>query len=62
MNVAENSANGTRVGQLIGSDADLGRDVVKDGLFREATDPAAMATYTAGNRLEIGPLSAVMWT
>ena len=48
LTVNENATVGTRVGQLIGIDSDISRDILLDGLFREAADPGTYATYTSG--------------
>ncbi len=46
--VGENATVGTRVGQLVATDADLSRDVVLDGLFREGTNPGTYTDYSTG--------------
>ncbi|MDX1930867.1 MAG: VCBS domain-containing protein [Pirellulaceae bacterium] len=48
LSVTENASVGTRVGQLLVTDADLSRDIVADGLFREAANPGVFTNYTTG--------------
>ncbi len=51
LTVSENATVGTRVGQVLVTDADLSRDIVSDGLFREGANPGTIATYTTGQNL-----------
>ncbi len=60
LSVAENATVGTRVGQVIGTDVDLSRDIVRDGLFREAANPGTITTYTTGQSIGTGLSKAAM--
>ncbi len=51
LTVNENASAGTRVGQLIATEIDFARDIVLDGLFREAANPGTITTYTAGQTI-----------
>ena len=51
LTVSENVSAGTRVGQVIATDADISRDIVLDGLFREMTSPGSFTTYTTGQTI-----------
>ncbi len=51
LSVSENAALGTRVGQLIATDPDISRDIVLDGLFREAANPGTSTNYTSGSSI-----------
>jgi choice-of-anchor C domain-containing protein len=48
LTIAENAANGTTVGSVVVSEANNTRDIVADGLFREAANPGSVANYTTG--------------
>ncbi len=48
LTVSENATIGTRVGQVVATDADFSRDIVSDGLFREGANPGTIASYTTG--------------
>ncbi len=48
MTIAENSGNGTRVGQVLVADNENSRDIAFDGLFREGTVAGASTNYTTG--------------
>ncbi|MEZ6122857.1 MAG: LamG-like jellyroll fold domain-containing protein [Planctomycetaceae bacterium] len=45
LHVSENATGGASVGYVVPSDPDSPRDIVSDGLFTEATDPAAFQPY-----------------
>ncbi len=49
--VAENTANGTTIGQVTVSDPDYSRDIVADGLFREGANPGTYTLVSAGNSI-----------
>ncbi len=51
MSVTENATVGTRVGQVLVTDADFSRDILLDGLFREAASPGSFTNYTAGQSI-----------
>ncbi len=51
LTVSENASAGTRVGQVVATDPDISRDIVLDGLFREAANPGTFANYTSGQTL-----------
>ncbi len=51
LTVSENASVGTRVGQLIATDVDLSRDIIADGLFREAANPGSFVNYTTGQTI-----------
>ena len=51
LHISENAVNGTSVGYVVPSDPDSPQDVVSDGLFTEAGNPATWAEYTSGSTL-----------
>ncbi len=51
LSVTENASVGTRVGQVIATDPDISRDIIQDGLFREAANPGTFTNYTTGQSI-----------
>ena len=48
LHISENANDGATVGFVVPSDPDAPQDIVSDGLFTEASDPATFDAYTVG--------------
>ena len=51
LSISENATVGTIVGSAVVTEAMNTRDIVADGLFREATSPGSFANYTTGQTI-----------
>ncbi|MGB7329725.1 MAG: DUF642 domain-containing protein, partial [Rubripirellula sp.] len=51
LHISENATVGTTVGFVVPTDPGVSNDIVSDGLFTEAPDPATFATYTPGQTI-----------